>query len=172
MKLIEYVVFKENDFVEALTKNGYPTQSQKYNYFIQSLSEAGIGTKSEAAMYLATLLHESDGLRVTEEYYNPLSIQTYGRYIGRGYIQLSSQPNYQAASEALNEDYVSNPEKVSTDPHAWRVSAWYWRKEVQQHVPSGFEATVIRGVRPLEPHMERRRAIYGNVCQAFGVTAI
>jgi predicted chitinase len=121
-------------------------------------------------MYLATLLHESDGLRVTEEYYNPASIAAYGRYIGRGYIQLSSEANYRAASNYFNEDYVENPEKVKNDPHAWNVSAWYWQDQVHQHVNHGFRAVVTRGIRPIQPHFERREMIYGNVCRAFNVS--
>jgi predicted chitinase len=120
-------------------------------------------------MYLATLLHESSGLRVTEENHNPTSIAAYGKYIGRGYIQLSSIDNYRAASNFLREDYVSHPEKVSHDPHAWNVSAWYWQDQVHQHVNQGFEATVTYGIRPLEPHFASRKRIYENVCQALHV---
>jgi predicted chitinase len=121
-------------------------------------------------MYLATLLHESGGLRVTEENYNPASIAAYGKYIGRGYIQLSSIDNYRAASNYLREDYVTHPEKVSEDPHAWNVSAWYWKDQVHQHVNDGFRATVINGIRPLQRHSASREGIYGNVCQAFNVS--
>ena len=120
-------------------------------------------------MYLATLLHESDGLQVTKEYYNPASEAAYGRYIGRGYIQLSSEANYRAASDYLGVDYVNNPEQVEHDPHAWNVSAWYWKDQVHQHINDGFRATVTRGIRPLEPHFERREEIYRNFCQAFNV---
>ena len=120
-------------------------------------------------MYLATLLHESDGLRATKEYPNPVSEQAYGRYIGRGYVQLSSEANYRAASNYLGTDYVGNPEQVESDPHAWNVSAWYWKDQVHQHAGAGFRATVTSGIRPLEPHFERRDTIYRNVCQAFNV---
>jgi predicted chitinase len=122
-------------------------------------------------MYLATLLHESDGLRVTEEYHNSASISEYSnKYIGRGYIQLSSIENYRAASKYFKEDYVENPEKVKNDPHAWNVSAWYWQDQVHQHVKHGFRAVVKDGIRPLQPHWERREKIYGNVCKAFNVS--
>lgn len=121
-------------------------------------------------MYLVTLLQESDGLRVTEEYHNPVSIAAYGRYIGRGYIQLSSKANYEAASDYFNEDYVENPEKVKHDSHAWNASAWYWKDQVHEYVKNGFRAVVNKGIRPLEPHFDRREEIYRYVCKAFKVS--
>ncbi|CAF0786738.1 unnamed protein product [Adineta steineri] len=178
----------EDKFVKAVTSNGYREPSGKYDNFIKSCNFANIATKSEAAMYLATLLHESAGLSVTEEMYNPASINAYGKYIGRGYIQLSSEANYQAAWNELREYYIQHPEEVnhikdlegvnfvkhpenvSRDPHAWNVSAWYWKNQVQQHVNAGFRATVTKGVRPLEPHMDSRVTIYEKVCLAFDVS--
>ncbi|CAF4299863.1 unnamed protein product, partial [Adineta steineri] len=115
-------------------------------------------------------------------------INAYGKYIGRGYIQLSSEANYKAAWNELREYYIQHPEEVnniqdleqvnfvkhpenvSRDPHAWNVSAWYWKNQVQQHVNAGFRATVTKGIRPLEPHMDSRVAIYEKVCLAFGVS--
>jgi hypothetical protein len=163
-------IFKEYEFDKAITSNGYPAQPQKYNDFIQSCKDGKIKTKSEAAMYLATLLHEYSGLRVTEENYNPASIAAYGRYIGRGYIQLSSEANYRAASDYFGEDYVRYPDQVKNDPHAWNVSAWYWQDQVHRHVNGGFRATVMYGIRPLEPYFDSREKIYGNVCRAFNVS--
>ncbi|CAF1288167.1 unnamed protein product [Rotaria magnacalcarata] len=159
----------KDEFDTALTSNNYPVQHRKYDYFIQSIDDASIATKSEAAMYLATLLHESSGLRVTKENPNSESNRAYGTYIGRGYIQLSSEANYRAASHDLGEDYVTYPDSVSQDPHAWNVSAWYWKNQVHQHVKNGFTATVTHGIRPLEPHIHERKIIYGNVCKAFHV---
>ena len=157
------------EFHQALTSNGYPPQNRKYNDFINSLRIAQITTRDETAMYLATLLHESDGLRATGEYYNPASVNAYGNYTGRGYIQLSGIENYRAASNALGYDYVNDPGSVAKDPHAWNVSAWYWATEAHGFVPQGFQTVVIKGIRPLQPHMENRIKIYENVCNAFGV---
>ncbi|CAF4363251.1 unnamed protein product, partial [Adineta steineri] len=101
----------EDKFVKAVTSNGYREPSGKYDNFIKSCNFANIATESEAAMYLATLLHESAGLSVTEEMYNPASINAYGKYIGRGYIQLSSEANYKAAWNELREYYIQHPEE-------------------------------------------------------------
>jgi hypothetical protein len=123
--------------------------------------------KDEAAMFLAQILHESDGLRAKKEYYNPLSEANYGQYTGRGYIQLSGDYNYRTAGDALGYDYLNNPSLVEQEKHAWLVSAWYWNTEVHRHVPSGFRATTELGIRPLTPHHESRERLYSNVCSAF-----
>lgn len=80
-------------------QNGYPapTQDQYYNYVTQLTSLGAISTKREAAMFLAEIMWESDGLRAKREY-NCLSTGCPGlygtsiypnqSYYGRGYIQL------------------------------------------------------------------------------------
>ncbi|KAJ1733822.1 hypothetical protein LPJ72_002670 [Coemansia sp. Benny D160-2] len=125
----------------------YPTPSSaQCNAFLKGMKPEGdISSAEEAAMFLANILWESDGLRAKEEYScvdNPdQCAQTYktaedtaGKtYWGRGYIQLTWQYNYKAASEGLYGDdrLVSDPEMVSTDEDtAWGVSFWYWKANV------------------------------------------
>jgi predicted chitinase len=121
-------------------------------------------------MFLAQLLHESDGLRAKKEYPNPLSEQLYGEYTGRGYIQLSGDYNYKAAGKALGYDYVTEPKLVEEEKHAWLTAAWYWNDQVHKHVSAGFRATTERGIRPFTPHHDSRVRIYWNVCTAFNVS--
>ena len=87
------------EFTNAVTKAGYDLP--KYEIYINFVSQlefqGNIRTKREAAMFLAQILWESDGLKATEEY---ACIKTecpgmYGtsryigkNYYGRGYIQL------------------------------------------------------------------------------------
>ena len=66
----------------------------------------------------------------------------------------------------------NNPELVSTDPHAWLVSAWYWKSRVKSFVSQGFDATTTKGLAPLIPSHERRRAIYVKVREAFGLNIV
>lgn len=87
------------EFVNAVVKSGYPSPSiEKYTNFVTQLGpKGGIYTKREAAMFLAEILWESDGLVATSEY---ACVETkcpgqYGtsqypgqNYYGRGYIQL------------------------------------------------------------------------------------
>ena len=88
-------------------------------------------------MFLAQLCHESGYLTKTVET-DPESLKIskaeYGKYIGRGYIQLSGIYNYRAAGKALYpnspDKYVDSPTLVEDDPHAWHVTSWYWKTEV------------------------------------------
>ncbi|KAJ2538670.1 hypothetical protein EV175_006435, partial [Coemansia sp. RSA 1933] len=54
-------------------------------------------------------------------------------YWGRGYIQLTWEYNYKAASQGMygNNKLVQDPDIVATDEDiAWGVSFWYWKKNV------------------------------------------
>ena len=50
-------------------------------------------------------------------------------YIGRGLIQLTGKDNYKAASDALGEDLVSNPQLVSEPRYAALTAGWFWNKK-------------------------------------------
>src|SRR5579863_1774509 len=89
-----------NQFVQAVTNNGFPIPSQQqYNVFVQSAGPKGLITsRQEAAMAITHFMHESDGLRAKREYACidngcPGQYETPGcdapgqRYFGRGYIQ-------------------------------------------------------------------------------------
>lgn len=87
------------EFSSAVTKAGYdlPAYEKYFNFVTQLEPLGGIKTKREAAMFLAQILWESDGLKAKSEY---ACIKTgcpglYGtsryignNYYGRGYIQL------------------------------------------------------------------------------------
>jgi putative chitinase len=47
-------------------------------------------------------------------------------YRGRGLIQLTGKANYQACSEALGVDLVSDPDLVSTPMYAALSAGWFW----------------------------------------------
>lgn len=119
-------------------QSDYPRPSQeKYNAFIQGLPKGDIATKEEAAMALAQILHESDGLRTKVEYnpernnYAEPDCDAPGKlYYGRGYIQLTGCKNYRKASMDLfqNDALVQDPDKVARDEQlAWDTAFNYWR---------------------------------------------
>ncbi|PVV01530.1 hypothetical protein BB560_004045 [Smittium megazygosporum] len=112
--------------------------------FLKGLPVGQISSNMEAAMFLAQILWESDGLRAKEEYYcqtNDCStayssaLDLPGKvYSGRGYIQLTWASNYQDASMALFGDdrLLQDPDQVSANEDiAWAVSFWYWRDRVR-----------------------------------------
>ena len=49
------------------------------------------------------------------------------KFCGRGYIQLTGKDNYTAFGKAINEDIVSNPDKVASD-YALLSAAWFFNK--------------------------------------------
>ncbi|KAJ1663915.1 hypothetical protein IW140_003822 [Coemansia sp. RSA 1813] len=143
-----------SDASKAIGQN-YPTPSSaQCNAFIKGMETSGaISSATEAAMFLANILWESDGLRAKQEYDcvdNPnWCAQNYktpedapGKtYWGRGYIQLTWEYNYKAASEGMYNDnrLVEDPGVVATNEDiAWGVSFWYWKKNV--HTDSKVQA--------------------------------
>jgi len=58
------------------------------------------------------------------------------KYKGGGYIQLTGKANYEAFGQAINEDIVSNPEKVSGE-YALLSAAWFFHKNKLHIVADG-----------------------------------
>ncbi|KAI8323899.1 lysozyme-like protein [Martensiomyces pterosporus] len=128
----------------------YPTPSTaQCSSFLRGFAAGGISSAREAAMFLANMIWESDGLRTKEEYLCKQSpsacYSSYGapnakgdHFWGRGYIQISWAENYIAASQALfgDERLFQNPQLASYDEGAaWGVSFWYWKTRVHS-IPS------------------------------------
>ncbi|KAJ2135976.1 hypothetical protein IW136_004076, partial [Coemansia sp. RSA 678] len=137
-------------FKEAVTKassaigQSYPAPSDKQcTSFLAGMPKGDISSAREAAMFLANILWESDGLRAKEEYdckdlpdwcaqnYKTPEDAPGKTYWGRGYIQLTWHYNYEAASKGLFGDdrLVKTPDQVATDEDlAWGVSFWFWKE--------------------------------------------
>ncbi|KAI9505293.1 hypothetical protein GGI26_000176 [Coemansia sp. RSA 1358] len=132
---------------KAISQN-YPTPtSAQCNAFLKGMkSQGGIASAREAAMFLANILWESDGLRAKQEYdcvQNPEQCaQTYKTpedvpgqtYWGRGYIQLTWHYNYEDASKGLYGDnrLATDADQVATNEEtAWGVSFWFWKANVR-----------------------------------------
>ena len=49
------------------------------------------------------------------------------KFCGRGYIQLTGKENYTAFGKSINEDILSNPDKVASD-YALLSAAWFFSK--------------------------------------------
>jgi putative chitinase len=57
----------------------------------------------------------------------PESTQEGYKFRGRGYIQLTGKENYTAFGKAINEDILSNPDKVASS-YALLSAAWFFSK--------------------------------------------
>lgn len=97
----------------------------------------GIDTPLRQQHFLAQLAHESDHFQTTREYASGKAYEGRKdlgntqkgdgeRYRGRGLIQLTGRANYAAASKALGEPYVDDPNLVERFPAAAIVSGWFW----------------------------------------------
>ncbi|KAJ6223456.1 hypothetical protein RDWZM_002001 [Blomia tropicalis] len=179
-----------DEFLHAITSNGYPTpRRDQYNAFVHRLPTGSINNKVEAAMFLAQILWESGGLRYKREliciktgcpgvYDSSVGIPG-KNYYGRGYIQLTHSYNYKAASLALYNDLrlIQNPEIVAdNEDAAWATAFWFWKVNV--HNRGGVKAHAFgdatRAINGMEctrnlPAAHSRFNIYRKVLQSFHI---
>lgn len=104
-----------------------------------------ISTPLRQQHFLAQLAHESDHFQTTREYASGKAYEGRKdlgntqkgdgeRYRGRGLIQLTGRANYAAASKALGEPYVDDPNLVERFPAAAIVSGWFWMtRDLNKH---------------------------------------
>ncbi|CAL8128783.1 unnamed protein product [Orchesella dallaii] len=186
--------FTYNQFREAVTSNGFPAPGQdKYNSFNAYARTLGkIANLQEAAMALAQMIHESEGLQAKRELrcvqtqcfneYRDARCDRPGTYyFGRGYIQLTWCFNYGPASQDLLGDdrLLNNPDLVAKDEKlAWQTAFWFWNNRVRnrdgvQQGKFGASTNAINGGKecsaPGNVQAQARFRIYGNVRRAFGL---
>jgi putative chitinase len=103
----------------------------------QMVDRFDINTAVRQQHFLAQLAHESDHFQTTREYASGKAYEGRKdlgntqrgdgvRYRGRGLIQLTGRANYAAASKALNQPFVDDPDLVEKFPAAAIVSGWFW----------------------------------------------
>lgn len=138
-----------------------PHAGQRATVFVGPLNRAmqadGINTPERVAAFLAQIAHESGELRYVRELASGKAYE--GRkdlgntepgdgekFRGRGLIQITGRANYQAVSDALGVDFISNPAQMELPVHAARVSTWFWwSKKLNQFADSGdFKALTKR----------------------------
>ena len=65
------------------------------------------------------------------------------KFCGRGYIQLTGKENYTAFGKAINEDILSNPDKVASS-YALLSAAWFFNKNgLHKIADEGASDTVV-----------------------------
>lgn len=129
-----------NDFLKQVMPQSTEANRQKYiewlNYF---MPKYGIDSDKEVAAFIAQIGHESGYLRYSEEIASGKAYE--GRrdlgniyagdgikYKGRGLIQITGRYNYAQLSKDLGEDFIKNPELLSTPKYAVQSACWFWNK--------------------------------------------
>ena len=104
-----------------------------------------INTPVRQQHFIAQCAHESDHFQTTQEYASGAAYEgrkdlgnTHKgdgkRFRGHGLIQLTGRANHAAASEALDHDFVANPEDAAIFPWAGEIAGWYWHThELNRH---------------------------------------
>jgi predicted chitinase len=102
----------------------------------EALEQSGINAPMVQAGMAATIAMETGNfLPVKEKLAKPTEVRVYtmqmkywkkGCY-GRGYIQLTGEKNYAAASKALNIDLLANPDLALLPDVAAKIAAWFFR---------------------------------------------
>lgn len=65
------------------------------------------------------------------------------KFCGRGYIQLTGKENYTAFGKSINEDILSNPDRVASD-YALLSAAWFFNKNgLHKMADEGSSDTVV-----------------------------
>ena len=140
-------------FKDNRVKNGY---FNDYCFLNKSLKYANINSKDEIALFLAHIMHETNGLKYMVEqnledkskYNCKENGEEWERkwakhnvpgqyYYGRGCLQLSWTFNYYQASMDLDfykdDTLLKNPDFVSKDRYlSWITAAWFWKVRVKQ----------------------------------------
>lgn len=95
-----------------------------------AMKEFGINTPAQQAAFLATCAAETTGFTKLTE--GPSDYESSKNpYKGRGFIQLTGEENYRAASKYFfgSEDVLyKNPELAAEPELAARIAGWYWAK--------------------------------------------
>lgn len=130
------------DQLERIFPGTPKTTLEKYlPYLDQAMRDYGIDTPKRAAAFLAQVGVETDNLKTLEEYGGKAYFeQNYGsrrdlgnersgdgaRFHGRGALQLTGRTNYRKASDALEVDFVGDPDLAKDPKYAFATAGWYW----------------------------------------------
>lgn len=155
--------------------------------FERAMRQARATTVNSAAMFIAQLAYESDGLKAQEEYADGSRYE--GRtdigntqpgdgknFKGRGWIQVTGRTNYRNCSAWAHKhgivptpDYfITHPKKLGEDQYAWVGPVWYWTQARPQLPVLAERGDLIGATRAINGGLnglDGRRATYNRAKQ-------
>jgi predicted chitinase len=163
------------------TAGGNPPKPSQdiYNAYVKNVSNMSL---KEQAMFLANSVWETGGLQYMKEIACSNGSCTYGKYYGRGFLQLTWDYNYKAASTAIygNDSLYTNPDLAAQPDGAWKTAMWYWNKNVSPALKAnnavdtyklGYAIKAINGALecPANDKAKNRLAIYNEILNQWGI---
>lgn len=127
-----------NEFLKEVMPQSTESNRQKYlewlNYYMPIYK---IDSDDEIAAFIAQVGHESGQLTYSEEIASGKAYEGRKdlgntqkgdgiRFKGRGLIQITGRFNYEKLSKDLNEDFINNPDLLSTPKYAVASACWFW----------------------------------------------
>jgi predicted chitinase len=136
----------------------------------------------EQAMFMANAVWETGALQYMEEMACKNGACPYGKYYGRGIIQLTHDYNYQEASSDVYRDnrLITNPDLVSEPEGAFRTALWFWTKRVRPALKLadieennlGPSIKIINALEcPAGDKAKERLAIYNDILDKWGIAS-
>jgi predicted chitinase len=127
--------------VATLTKCGVPDAIARHHlpHMEHAMLKYGITTRPRARAFLATVLHESMGLRATTEQASGSRYEgrrdlgnTHPgdgqRFKGRGPIQLTGRANYASYGRRIGVNLEAHPDMVAQPEIGWQVAGMFFQK--------------------------------------------
>lgn len=118
----------------------------------KTMMQWGFIDRLEQAHFLAQGMHESAGMRLMTELPSKYASSA-SRYKGRGFVQITSEVNYNALNLFLNRfvrptNLVNQPETLGSDSYlAFAASCWYWRSnDLRRSAKKGMEDAIVEEV--------------------------
>lgn len=123
-----------------------------------TLSRYGISTQLRIAHFTAQIMHESAGLRTTEEFASGKAYEGRAslgnnqpgdgpRFKGRGLLQLTGRANYQKMGHSLDVDLINNPDKAADPKLSLLIACEYWdQRAINRHADHDDLIEVTRAV--------------------------
>jgi predicted chitinase len=170
------------DAYSLTSAGGHPPKPSldMYNNFVK-YAVPEIPERIGLAMFLANCVWETAGLQFMKEIACSNGSCSYGKYYGRGPLQLTHDYNYREAAQALKDSSIfDNPDKVATPEVGWPTSVWFWKKNVapvlQQNsaidsYKFGFSIKVINGALecPANDKAQNRLKIFNKVLEVWDI---